>query len=90
VHDLSQVTDHPAGVGITDFGLSKIRASVRASGMTGLVGKVNWMAPELADGKPHSFAADVYSLAMVIPLIICTAFPHSHCLLYMRRCSMNC
>jgi serine/threonine protein kinase len=57
---------------ISDFGLAKLRASARASAASaasaasgGAVGKANWMAPELADGKPHSLAADIHSLAMV-------------------------
>jgi serine/threonine protein kinase len=58
-----QVNADLSRAAISDFGLAKLRASVRASG--GMVGKANWMAPELADGKPHSFAADIYSLAMV-------------------------
>ena len=58
-------------VKITDFGLSRVKASVRRSGVErgggGVdlpIGSLPWMAPELVNDDAPSLASDVYSFSV--------------------------
>ena len=49
---------------ICDFGLAKIRQE--SATMTGNIGTVHWTAPEVLNNERYHFAADIYSLGMVM------------------------
>lgn len=56
---------------VLDFGLSRIveHASVDSDdvyAMSGETGSLRYMAPEVADGLPYNFRADVYSFGIIL------------------------
>ena len=51
-------------VKIADFGLSKKMDLLNKEKMTGFMGTVHWMAPELFDNTPYTIKADVYSFGV--------------------------
>ena len=58
-------------VKILDFGLAKIieNASVHSNEtykMSGETGSLRYMAPEVADGLPYNYLADVYSFGIIL------------------------
>ena len=63
-----------AGVAkVSDFGLCCVSghedadgASIERHAHTGVTGTLRWMAPEVLCDRPYSFAADVYSFAIVL------------------------
>jgi len=59
---------------VTDFGLSRLKASTSHSTMTVEVGTVHWMAPEIASEK-YDEKVDLYSYAMVLYELIYRAIP---------------
>lgn len=50
------------GIRITDFGVSRQFDVSRAFQTTSIVGTPYWMAPEVINGLPYSFPADVWSI----------------------------
>lgn len=56
--------DLPCHAKICDFGLAKIRQE--SATMTGNIGTVHWTAPEVLNNERYHFAADIYSLGMVM------------------------
>ncbi len=65
---------------VADFGLSLIKSSssTQSQGQGGshsAAGTIPWMAPELFEGEPHSAAADIYSLGMVLWEIVARRTP---------------
>ena len=54
----------PCHAKICDFGLAKIRQE--SATMTGNIGTVHWTAPEVLNNERYHFAADIYSLGMVM------------------------
>jgi serine/threonine protein kinase len=58
-------------VKILDFGLAKIIESASVDSddvyvMSGETGSLRYMAPEVADGLPYNFCADVYSFGIIL------------------------
>ncbi len=65
---------------VADFGLSLIKSSssTQSQGQGAshsAAGTIPWMAPELFEGEPHSAAADIYSLGMVLWEIVARRTP---------------
>eukprot|EP00803_Ostreobium_quekettii_P004889 evm.model.scf_3510.1 EVM.evm.TU.scf_3510.1 scf_3510:1508-4096(+) len=64
------VFDSPSGndvvIKISDFGLAATKTETRSKTAFPMAGTFLWMAPELCDGAPQSFSADVFSLGLVI------------------------
>jgi serine/threonine-protein kinase len=53
-------------VKLIDFGIAKARGRVQQTTTTSLKGKIRYMAPEQAYGRPVDRRADVYALAVVL------------------------
>ena len=70
-------TENPYVVKICDFGLSAVKAEKTRS-RTGrpCQGTKLWMAPEVTDGAPHSFASDTFSFGLVLFEIATVASPY--------------
>ena len=63
---------------IGDFGLAQIKSASASQSKHidhSAAGTIPWMAPELFDKKPHTSAADMYSLGMVLWEIISRQTP---------------
>lgn len=56
--------DESFNIKICDFGLAKLRDLTTV--MTANVGTVQWMAPEVIQGKAYYESADIYSMGLVI------------------------
>eukprot|EP01127_Copromyxa_protea_P010497 TRINITY_DN2552_c0_g2_i1.p1 TRINITY_DN2552_c0_g2~~TRINITY_DN2552_c0_g2_i1.p1 ORF type:complete len:1280 (+),score=216.70 TRINITY_DN2552_c0_g2_i1:44-3883(+) len=63
-------------VKITDFGSSRLID--KKSIMTGNVGTVAWIAPEVFQGKKYNDRADVYSFAIIMWELVTRKIPFSH------------
>lgn len=57
--------DHDFNAKVCDFGLSRILAP-KHQNMTGNVGTVSWIAPEVFEKQPYDTKADVYSFGIVM------------------------
>lgn len=57
--------DKNYSVKVCDFGLSRVVARKKQN-MTGNVGTVSWIAPEVFEQQPYDAKADVYSFGMVL------------------------
>jgi serine/threonine protein kinase len=66
-------------VKLTDFGLARMRWSVRAGGRTRPRGTPRYLAPEVADGYSATPLSDLYSLAAVAHDLIATNAPRVAC-----------
>jgi len=55
--------DDSFNVKICDFGLARLRDYNAA--MTAHVGTIQWMAPEILEGKAYTESADIYSLGII-------------------------
>ncbi|HEV7283184.1 MAG TPA: protein kinase [Pirellulaceae bacterium] len=53
-------------VKLTDFGIAKLFGSTQLTGEGGIIGTVEYMAPEQAAGKPASVRSDLFSLGCVL------------------------
>lgn len=53
-------------VKLTDFGIAKLFGSSQLTGEGGIIGTVEYMAPEQAAGKPASVRSDLFSLGCVL------------------------
>ncbi|CAD7702168.1 unnamed protein product [Ostreobium quekettii] len=51
---------------IGDFGLAMAKEQLRSKSMRNKVGTVQYMAPEVQKGQPHSFASDVFSFGVLL------------------------
>ncbi len=60
---------------IADFGVSKIKSETSAS-TTSVVGTVNWLAPEVIDGKGCSKASDMYGIGVIVWEIVTRKMPY--------------
>jgi serine/threonine protein kinase len=83
----------PANVGIDasnvcklfDFGLARLLPTTKASDMkstfqmTGKVGSIRYMAPEVYRRKPYNTKADVYSFALLLWEILALSKPFGDC-----------
>lgn len=58
----------PSGyrVKIGDFGLALTKAEIRTRTMRPGVGTVDYLAPEIHQGKPHHFQSDIFSFGVVL------------------------
>lgn len=53
-------------VKLGDFGVSKCLARTHDMVNSGAIGTPVYMAPELFDGKPYSYPADIWSLGVLL------------------------
>jgi tRNA A-37 threonylcarbamoyl transferase component Bud32 len=51
---------------LTDFGVAKIMEGVQFTGAGMTIGTPDYMAPEQGGGKPVTYSADLYSLAVIL------------------------
>lgn len=51
---------------VTDFGIARLADAAAATRSTMALGTPNYVAPEIAEGRPATGAADVYSLGIVL------------------------
>ena len=63
------------GVKITDFGLSKVKRTSRLSRRSGIIGTVNYAAPEVIRGAPSSESSDVYAFGVLAWEILTRKIP---------------
>jgi ABC-type transport system substrate-binding protein/class 3 adenylate cyclase len=70
--------DHPEHVYLCDFGLAKHASTVSSlSGERGIVGTVDYLAPEQIEGKPVDGRTDVYALGCVLYECLCGRPPYA-------------
>jgi hypothetical protein len=62
-------------VKITDFGLSKVKRTSRLSRRSGIIGTVNYAAPEVIRGAPSSESSDVYAFGVLAWEILTRKIP---------------
>jgi hypothetical protein len=62
-------------VKITDFGLSKVKCTSRLSRRSGIIGTVNYAAPEVIRGASSSEASDVYAFGVLVWEILTRKIP---------------
>ena len=67
--------DDAFNVKICDFGLAKLRDMSNNVPMTANVGTLQWMAPEVIQGKSYSESADVFSLGMIVWELLTGKYP---------------
>ncbi|WP_285743226.1 protein kinase [Lentzea sp. NBRC 105346] len=60
---------------LTDFGISKMTGASKVGRSTLLAGTPNYVAPEVADGRDITPAADLYSLGIVLYELCCGVTP---------------
>merc|ERR1712100_386745 len=60
---------------VVDFGLSKTKAA--QSLLVTHVGTPEYMAPEVMQGRPYSFSADVFAVGLIIYEVIVRKLPYS-------------
>src|SRR4051794_3735524 len=51
---------------ITDFGLAQLINNSKTSNSSSVCGVLPYIAPEVLDGKPYTFASDVYSFGIIM------------------------
>jgi serine/threonine protein kinase len=61
---------------LSDFGIALIAQSSKSQAIQGVIGTINYMAPEQLQGKPR-YASDQYSLGVVIYEWLCGSLPFS-------------
>jgi serine/threonine protein kinase len=66
----NMLLDKQRNVKIADFGVARVEAQ-NTRDMTGQTGTVNYMAPEVLDGKPYNKKCDVYSFGICLWEIYC-------------------
>lgn len=60
---------------LTDFGIARLSDSDAVRRHTSVVGTPEYMAPEVADGRPASPASDIYSAGIVLYELLCGVTP---------------
>mmetsp|Transcript_4544 Transcript_4544/g.12876 ORF Transcript_4544/g.12876 Transcript_4544/m.12876 type:complete len:299 (-) Transcript_4544:149-1045(-) len=60
---------------VTDFGLSRLKASTGNSTMTSDVGTAHWMAPEMSSNSKYDEKVDLYSYGMFIYEVVHRVVP---------------
>jgi eukaryotic-like serine/threonine-protein kinase len=60
------VADDGGGPKLTDFGIARLADAAALTGTGDVVGTIAYMAPEQAEGRRVTGAADLYSLALVL------------------------
>lgn len=62
---------------LSDFGLTKLAFAQIFLPLKG-IGSARWQSPELLEGKPKTFASDVYAFSMTIAEVLSGAPPFPH------------
>ena len=72
---------------VSDFGIAKITHGPSLTRLTSVVGTPEYMAPELAEGHPVTFSADLYSCGIVLYEALAgrTPFGGGHPVAVLRR-----
>jgi serine/threonine protein kinase len=63
---VNMLIDRDYNVKLCDFGLSRVVATKKGNNMTGNVGTVSWIAPEVFDNQPYDSKADIYSFGIIM------------------------
>jgi serine/threonine protein kinase len=71
--------DFEGKVKIADFGLS---IDLPSDGLTGLVGSVPYMSPEMVKGKPYAFGTDIWSCGVAAYTMLYGRYPYEAVLPY--------
>ncbi|CAM9408676.1 unnamed protein product [Phaeothamnion confervicola] len=61
---------------VTDFGLSRFKATSVSEKMTGQAGTYHWMAPEVINSQHYTEKADVFSFGIILWEIYTRAIPY--------------
>lgn len=61
---------------VTDFGLSRFKATSVSEKMTGQAGTYHWMAPEVINSQHYTEKADVFSYGIILWEIYTRAIPY--------------
>ncbi|CAM9942732.1 unnamed protein product [Sphacelaria rigidula] len=61
---------------VTDFGLSRFKATSVSEKMTGQAGTYHWMAPEVINSQHYTEKADVFSYGIILWEIFTRAIPY--------------
>lgn len=70
------VVIRPAGAQVTDFGLSRFKATSVSEKMTGQAGTYHWMAPEVINSQHYTEKADVFSYGIILWETYTRAIPY--------------
>ncbi|KAG9132743.1 hypothetical protein Leryth_014019 [Lithospermum erythrorhizon] len=71
----NMLLDSSRNLKIADFGVARVEAQ-NPSDMTGETGTLNYMAPEVLDGKPYNRKCDVYSFGICLWETYCCDLPY--------------
>lgn len=63
---VNMLIDKNYNVKLCDFGLSRVVATKKGNNMTGNVGTVSWIAPEVFENQPYDSKADIYSFGIIM------------------------
>lgn len=63
---VNMLIDRNYNVKLCDFGLSRVVNNKKGNNMTGNVGTVSWIAPEVFDNQPYDSKADIYSFGIIM------------------------
>ena len=64
-----------AGFKLGDFGISRTMASIREKASMSGIGTLQYMAPEIYQGRKYNNTADIYSLGVVLYMLANDMFP---------------
>lgn len=70
------MTDDQSIAQVTDFGLSRFKATSVSEKMTGQAGTYHWMAPEVINSQHYTEKADVFSYGIILWEIYTRAIPY--------------
>ncbi|RYY52775.1 MAG: serine/threonine protein kinase [Chitinophagaceae bacterium] len=65
-------------VKLMDFGIAKVAGEQRLTQVNRVIGTVEFLAPELIEGKDPSAASDVYAVGMTMYELLCGRLPFEH------------
>ncbi|GAA0166216.1 non-receptor serine/threonine protein kinase [Lithospermum erythrorhizon] len=72
----NMLLDTSRNLKIADFGVARVEAQ-NPKDMTGETGTLNYMAPEVLDGKPYNRKCDVYSFGICLWETYCCDLPYA-------------